>query len=505
MSKNAGKFKSPKKALISMLALFDTKSKGHRNSCTISNAFRFRIGRRQSEYEMLNGGFNFFLVPKMLFARALSVYVAALVLTFLQPAFALSEYEFDLSEIEKEIEKKPYYIGGFLEVRPVLFGLDRDSAFHKLRFFDQDEGSTLEQYNFGLRLEGSYQEGIASLYFRTDSLLRHDYQGWDGDIDLQEGYLSLKPGPRFTLDAGKKVVPWGKGYAFNPASFVSRPKDPDNPTEALEGYYVLTADLIKSFSRGPLKTLAFTPVILPVTESINDDFGKPDQINFAAKLYLLLWDTDLDLLFFTGESRTARYGFDFAGNINPNFEIHGELAWITDFDKKSIDSEGKLSIEESDILRFLFGIRYLTTNEITFIVEFFHNGGGINEDYGENFFEGVCRAYDTFLDTCDSSQLDKAARLSQGALATAKPMRDYLYFRAGWKEPFDILYFTPAVTSIVNLTDQSLSITPELLYSPKTNLEFRLRSAFLTGDKNTEYGEKQNDYKVELRIRYYFN
>jgi len=441
-------------------------------------------------------------MSKALFA--LSVYVAGMVLIFLPPAFGQSEYEFDLSEIEKEIEKKPYYIGGFLEFRPVLFVLDRDSAFHKLRLFDQDEGSTLEEYNFGLRLEGGYQKGLASLYFRTDSRIRYDYQGWDEDVDLQEGYLSLKPGPSFTLDAGKEVVQWGKGYAFNPVAFVSRPKDSDNPTEALEGYYVVTADFIKSF-RGPLKTLAFTPVILPVTESINDDFGQPDHINFAAKLYLLLWDTDLDFLFFTGESRTTSYGFDFAGNIKTNFEIHGELAWITDFDKKSIDSQGKLSTEKSDILRLLFGIRYLTTNEITFIVEYYHNGGGIDADDAENFFRFVDRAYDTFLDTGDSSQLDKAARLSQGTLAAAKPMRDYLYFRASWKEPFDILYLTPAVTSIVNLTDQSLSITPELIYSPKTNLELRLRGAFLAGGKNTEYGEKQNDYKVELRIRYHFN
>jgi hypothetical protein len=440
-------------------------------------------------------------MKKTLFA--LGVCVAGLVLTFLQPAFGQGEYEFDLSDIEKEIEKKPYSIGGFLEFRPVLLGLDRDSAFHKLRFFDQDEGSTLEQYNFGLRLEGGYQKGIASLYFRADNRLWYDYQGWDGDIDLLEGYLSLQPGPSFTLDAGKKVVQWGKGYAFNPVAFVSRPKDPDDPTEALDGYYVVTADLIKSFG-GPLKTLAFTPVILPVTESINDDFGKPDHINFAAKLYFLLWDTDLDLLFFTGESRTTRYGFDFARNIKTNFEIHGELAWITDFEKKSIGSQGNLSTEESDILRFLFGIRYLSTNEITFTVEYYHNGGGIDGDDAENFFKFVDRAYDTFLDTGDSSQLDKAARLSQGTLAAVEPMRDYLYFRASWKEPFDILYFTPAVTSIVNLTDQSLSITPELVYNPITNLELRLRGAFLAGGKNTEYGEKLNDYKIELRVRYFF-
>jgi len=31
-----------------------------------------------------------------------------------------------------------------------------------------------------------------------------------------------------------------------------------------------------------------------------------------------------------------------------------------------------------------------------------------------------------------------------------------------------------------------------------------LRSAFLIGGKHTEYGEKLNDYKIELRARYYF-
>ena len=434
---------------------------------------------------------------------AFSVYLVALFSTFTQPAFGQDEYQFDLSEIEKEIEKKPYSFGGFFEFRPVLFGLDRDAAFYKIKFFDKDEGSTLEQYNFGLRLEGSYQKGIASLYFRADSKLWYDYLGWDGDIDLLEGYLSLKPGPSLTLDTGKKVVQWGKGYAFNPVAFVSRLKDPDNPTEALEGYYVITADLIKSFE-GPLKTLALTPVILPVTKFINDDFGKSDHVNFAAKLYFLLWDTDMDILFFTGGSKTTRYGFDFSRNIKANFEIHGELAWLTDFDKKSIDSQGNLSTEESDVLRTLLGIRYLTASEITFIIEYYHNGGGISKDDAENFFKFANQAYDTFLSTGDRSQLDRATWLSQGTLASSKPMRDYLYFRASWKEPFDILYFTPAVTSIVNLNDLSLSLTPELLYSPKTNLEFRLRSAFLVGDRNTEYGEKQNDYKVELRVRYYF-
>jgi hypothetical protein len=49
-------------------------------------------------------------------------------------------------------------------------------------------------------------------------------------------------------------------------------------------------------------------------------------------------------------------------------------------------------------------------------------------------------------------------------------MKDYLYLRISQKEPFNILYFTPAITSIVNVNDKSLSISPELLYTGITNL-----------------------------------
>jgi hypothetical protein len=84
------------------------------------------------------------------------------------------------------------------------------------------------------------------------------------------------------------------------------------------------------------------------------------------------------------------------------------------------------------------------------------------------------------------------------------PMRHYLYLRASQKEPFDILYFTPAVTAIVNLDDGSFSLSPEVLYTAVTNLELRLKTTFLAGDRLSEFGEKQNDWRLELRMRYHF-
>jgi hypothetical protein len=37
-----------------------------------------------------------------------------------------------------------------------------------------------------------------------------------------------------------------------------------------------------------------------------------------------------------------------------------------------------------------------------------------------------------------------------------------------------------------------------------TNLELRFRAPVLLGKNGTEYGEKQNDYRIEFRIRFHF-
>ena len=110
-----------------------------------------------------------------------------------------------------------------------------------------------------------------------------------------------------------------------------------------------------------------------------------------------------------------------------------------------------------------------------------------------------------FESTGNDNGLRAAARMLDGPYGMPNAGRHYLYLRASQKEPFDILYFTPAVTSIVNLTDGSLSLIPELAYSPMTNLELRFRTPLSIGKNGTEYGEKQNDYRIELRLRYHFS
>ena len=412
---------------------------------------------------------------------------------------AAEEYAFDISETEK----KPFHIGGYAEIRPVFFGLDRDASLYKLKFYNRDEGSTLEEYNATLQLEGSLEKGIARLFVRTNTDYKNSYLGEDSETTVYEGFLSLKPSSSLTIDIGKKTLKWGKGYAWNPVAFVDRPKDPDEPDLSLEGFIVASADYIKSF-QGPLKTVSFTPVLIPVYEHVNDTFGDINKLNIAGKIYLLLYDTDIDFIFLAGGSKTTRYGMDFSGNITTNFEIHGEFAYINNYKKSFVDSNGNNFETRYDAKSVLIGVRYLTEKDTTYILEYYRNGIGFSAGEMRDYFSLINKGYDTYVSTGSDALLKKAANITGGNYGRPNAMRDYLYLRVSQKEPFDILYFTPSITGVLNISDKSFSLSPEFLYAGRTNLELRLKASFIFGERLSDFGEKQNDSRVELRARYYF-
>jgi len=417
------------------------------------------------------------------------------------PALAGAEesYSFDLAETEK----KPYFAAGYVEFKPILFGLDHDAAFYKLRFYDDPQGQTISEVNGRMQLEGSYEKDIFRIYAKTNTDLKSSYSGESEKSTFYELYGSMKPSSNLKFDVGKKTMKWGKGYAWNPVAFVDRPKDPDDPETAMEGYILATADYIKSMD-GPLKTFSFTPVLFPVYDHVNDSFGNNNKLDVAGRFYFLLYDTDIDLMFMTGESRSDRYGADFSRNITTNFEIHGEFAYIRSFRKNILDASGNMTSHEADARSYLIGIRHLTTFDLTTIIEYYHNGTGFSADEMKSFYDFVNRGYSIFNTTGNGAVLANAQKMANSGYGRSNAMEDYLYIRLSQKEPFDILYFTPALTWMMNMEDKSWSLTPELLYTGITNMELRLRSGFISGARNSEFGEKQNDYRVELRVGYYF-
>lgn len=408
------------------------------------------------------------------------------------------EFSFDL----EEVEKKPLDWGGFAELKWEHMDINQDSSSSLLNQYDNPPAS-MDRMTASLELNGNYLLGISSFHWLLKTEGVQDNGGWEDMADIYEAYAALKPTANVSGSIGKKSYKWGKGYAWNPVGFINRRKEPDDPDESREGYITAEVDLIKSYST-ILQTIALTGVLLPVTGDINNDFGEGDNLNLAAKLYLLVLDTDIDLILLTGNSKAKGYGLDFAKNLATNFEIHGEVAWHIDQKKLILKEDGNLVVNQENTLSWLLGIRYLSASDITSIIEYYHNGAGYSDDEMSCFYRFSHKAEEEYLQTASRVLLDRAREMSLKGYGRPQAGRNYLYGRFSQKEPFDILYLTPAVICIFNLDDNSYSLIPEILYSGFTNWQIRLRFSYLNGGTYTEFGEKQNSNKLELRLRYYF-
>ncbi|MCD6580384.1 MAG: hypothetical protein J7K90_01165 [Desulfuromusa sp.] len=415
------------------------------------------------------------------------------------PSVGLAEdYSFDLDEFEK----KSFSWGGYAELKWDHNWINQDGSFGLLELYDNPR-SDRDRLTSTVQLDGNYNKGMVDFNWLLQASAQKDQIDSEQILDVFSAYASIKPAPAVTFELGKKTFRWGKGYAWTPVSFIDRPKDPNNPEDALEGYIGIGVDLIKSLS-GALQTLALTGVLLPVFEDVNDDFGEQNHINLAAKLYLLYRDTDIDFIFFTGDSRSTRYGVDFSRNLATNFEIHGEVAYVPEQRVKTLNNSGILESHEVAVTSYLLGLRYLTENDITAILEFYHNDAGYSEAEMDQFFQLVSDADTQYNSTGDDSLFKQAASISQSGYAKPQVGRNYIYAKVTQKEPFDLLYLTPGITTIINLDDKSYTLSPEIVYTGFTNWELRLRYSQIAGGRFTEYGEKLNKNKLELRVRYHF-
>jgi len=387
--------------------------------------------------------------------------LATCLLAIAAHAAAQDDYRFDVSQFEK----KPYELGGYLQLGAERQRLDPGAALYPLQF----PGVTRRYNDRGAaaaELSGIFRRDALRGQFLAHGEYADDLRGSDGEAQFYEAFASWQASPGTSWEAGKKTQRWGKGYAWSPVAFLERPKDPEDPELAREGFVALSGNFVRS-PGGALQNVSFTPLLVPTLSEWNGDFGAEDHWNPAAKLSLLYRDTDIDFLWLGGGSRSARHGFDFSRNFGSNFEAHGEWARVTDPDTTS----------------YLLGMRYLTERETTWIIEYYRNSAGFSE--------------------AEMRELFLAPRALQAA-ARPNPMRRYLYLRASQKELFDILYFTPSATAIVNLDDRSASLIGELLYTGFADLELRLRAALNRGERLSEFGEKPVDARLELRLRHHF-
>ena len=422
-----------------------------------------------------------------------------ILLSSVTSAQTTEEYSFDSSAFEK----KPFELGGYAQAEGDALAVRQDSVFGRLLAPNQATHANLQRATGVLELVGKVSYEALAFKFLDYSYISTDQVQTQHDSKVYEADLSYGASDAVTLNAGKRVLRWGTGYAWNPVGFVERPKDPNDTTLPRQGYVMATGDFVKS-GVGPFTTLALTAVVLPANENVNDTFGQGAHTNVAAKLYAFIADTDLDVMALAKGSRPGRVGFDFSRNVATNFAVHGEWARIFGFQQPVMSGNGTVSTRTASVNSWLLGLRYLTERDVTWIAEYYRNGTGYDQDEFETFLRFGDEVLANAPPGSVTPLVQRAVSLAQSGYGAPNPGRDYLYVRASAKEPGNILYFTPSITTIVNVQDRSFTLTPEVIYTGFTNWELRGRVVLLQGERYTEFGERPYDYRIELYARYYF-
>jgi hypothetical protein len=397
-------------------------------------------------------------------------------------------------------DKKAFEWTGFIEARSERQWLRQDSAGYVLQY-PGDTRSSANRLGGAAELSGVLRHQSLSFNFTGHASWIDEPRGSDDDSRMYEAYAAWQIDERSNVELGKRALRWGKGYAWSPVAFLERPKDPTDPELAREGFVMATGSWVRSFD-GPVKTLSLTAAVVPTTSSLNTDFGggatNAGNPNPALKLYGLVYDTDIDLIWTARGSRGSRFGLDFSRNLGSQFEVHGEWARVSDVPRATLTPSNALQTLNQTYNSALIGARYLNERDTTIIFELYRNGGGYTTDELGAFYDLV-RASVT-----NPALTQPASRAAAQGYNRPNAAQRYAYLRVSQKEPFDILDFTPSVSLIANTSDHSWSLIPELLYTGVKNLELRARVALNRGDAGTEYGERIVRSRIELRARFYF-
>ena len=360
------------------------------------------------------------------------------------------DYDFDM----ESIETKSFEYSGYLRTEYKYQNLNQDSPLYTLlNKSDNVQHTSLNEalfrfthYKDDFKLIGS----LSARYVNIDGVDKTTFTAYQL---YAHNTLSIN----HSIDVGKKTLKWGKGYFFNPAAFLDRPKDPTQPENAYEGYVMVNYVYNKSFE-GDLKNLKLDLIYMPTSNDINDDFYNTASTNLAMKLYLLYLDTDIEFIYLYSDEQKDKIGFTFSKNLATYFEIHGEYAK-----------------EMGGYHSYLLGLKYVTESDITILSEYYYDSDGLTRD-----------------------EIKSSTKLI--------PFSGKSYFvnKFSKKEPFGIVYSSVYFKDMFNLEDNSHLDTLGVIYAFKNNLEVDFSYNINSGNEVSDFGKKMVSDFAWVKATWYF-
>jgi len=266
------------------------------------------------------------------------------------------------------------------------------------------------------------------------------------NVHLKESYLGLSAGD-FDFMAGRRLVRWGTGYAFTPAGVLDPPRIPTNPTDRLNtnvGRDMAKVDFVHGSQAMQLawSTAAWAPA----------GSGLHDTTAFRYNVLVRGFDTSLIASHDRGGDSEG--ALTFTRVFGQGLEVHGEAVW-------------------RDEAAILLGGKYVLTNGVTFIGE---------------FYTPPNTAY--FRDRTVSP---RAGRQHYGFIDASKSRLREL---PGWKE-WDLDAYI-----VTNLDDHSATTAFDATRRFGNHFSAYVHGEFPTGSAKSEYGATPYKSATSMGVRF---
>jgi hypothetical protein len=340
---------------------------------------------------------------------------------------------------------------------------------------------------------GAFSTSLGFTATSNDISVPHD------EFAVRELAVDVSLGEALDLVAGKRILKWGTGYAFNPTGVVEPQRSPSDPSDRLS----------QNDGRNLISLTAFfgktsiTAVYLNDARYANSslEWGRNE---IALRAYSFLAGLDISLVGHYREGDRLELGANSSYVIGDDLELHGEILGkrgSSALFHQIIRSDNPAQIFDSYpyvplyadsrqiFLKTLVGGQYTLTNGVNIALEYYHNAEGLSVQEWKRwmnfvkFQDGVQRGVvPVSPDLVVPSRMNLLWSLL--TLSTRGTMRDYVFARGAYSD--DI--WGCEVILFMNVNDQSIVAIPTLTWKAASVLSLYLRYTAYAGRDGSEFG-----------------
>jgi hypothetical protein len=308
------------------------------------------------------------------------------------------------------------------------------------------------------------------------------------EFRLREAYARVSALPWLDVEAGKRLLRWGTGYAFTPTGLLDPPRDPTDPQDRYslnEGIALVRADAFRGATS------------LSVALAFPQTF-RQESATAPATLIATRFRTTVAGLELSGvgaldpNHRALSVGGNFTYVPGQHVEFHGELLSHRDASlwKMVLSPTESHPRDVSGVV----GLQYTFERGTNVVAEYFHDGNGLDPVRWNRLFDAVARA---------SIATPGPPIALAGATPLARPDRqDFGFVRVSRANTnADVV---PEVIVLACLDDGGFTIIPTLTVAVSTRVQVYARVLALTGPSHSADGSAPLKGSVTIGLKSHF-